>query len=118
MKTTVNAPSVLFASRPQRHVRAHTANLIVLAKQRKQPASGPVGAPARIPGRAPSHTEAAASTTEPATSFRIVIQGRNVSVTPAIKQHLESKLISAVSSFEAVIREVRALGCAQRVSHS
>lgn len=65
-----------------------------------------MGAPSRS-GRAESHLEAAASATEPATSFRIIIQGRNVSVTPAIKQHLESKLISAVSSFEAVIREVR-----------
>lgn len=54
-----------------------------------------------------SKPRAAASSTEPATSFRIIIQGRNVTVTPAIKEHLESKLISAVSSFEAVIKEVR-----------
>lgn len=109
MQTTVSAQSMLFSTRQLRTVRTTLPvpkrHLIVLAKQRKQPASHPVGAPNRS-GRAESHLEAAASAAEPATSFRIIIQGRNVSVTPAIKQHLESKLISAVSSFEAVIREV------------
>ncbi len=92
-------PSLFTNSPPQQPVRLPIRPLASWGGKQQSQRGGGVGSKGSQP-------RAAASSTEPATSFRIIIQGRNVTVTPAIKEHLETKLISAVSSFEAVIKEV------------
>jgi ribosomal subunit interface protein len=42
----------------------------------------------------------------PASSTRIIIQGRKVEVTPAIRDYCEDKITKAVSHFEGQIKEV------------
>lgn len=40
------------------------------------------------------------------TTVKIIVQGRNVEVTPAIKAHVEAKVASAVEHFESGVKEV------------
>lgn len=47
-----------------------------------------------------------AATSADASTVKIIIQGRNVEVTPAIKEYIENKISNAVSSYENVVKEV------------
>lgn len=41
-----------------------------------------------------------------ASTVKVIIQGRNIEVTPAIRSHIEEKVSNAVTLFESVVKEV------------